>query len=576
MLGADVIAESIVQHGLKRVFLYPGGTVAPTIDALGRRGVELFVGRSEQGSGFAALAMARLTHQPQVLMATSGPGVTNLATVVADAYFDSVPLVVLCGQVATGDVRKLGMRQRGFQEIDTVAMMKPISKLALRMSVRNQPGRVMEYAFYHATHGRCGPVVVDVPMDLQRTEAYGNAPSWSDFCEPPRDEDVAYTLRQLSKAQHPVIIAGQGVIATESVECVRELARYYQVPVSHSMLGLGVMPSNDLLSLGFHGHTGVQRAGEAIYNADLLLVLGSRMDVRQTGTLYQDYAPHAEMIRVDIDQAELDNIRVRPHTVMNIHCDVGEFLRRATQVLQSQKMALGVGENRGKTRVYTQNDELHMDAILTPKQAPTSTSAGLSIPYLVSLLDKVTQDQSVVVVTGVGQHQSWVARHFTFDYPKRTFLTSGGHGTMGFDLPAAMGACLARPESAILCVVGDGSFQMNIQELATVREKNLPVKLIVADNQRLGLVSQFQNLNWSKDLTCGNKWNPDFAGIARAYGIPACTLTSEHTEAQLTYALKWMLNESGPVLLHCICDPTEDISPMLLGGQRIDQPWIKP
>jgi acetolactate synthase-1/2/3 large subunit len=560
--GAEVIADAFTRHGLARVFVYPGGTIAPILELMDGRGIDIFCSRHEQGAGYAALAAARLSGDAQVVMVTSGPGVTNLATVVADAYFDSVPLVILTGQVGTGDLRAPRvLRQRGFQEIDAVALMTPITKAQMSPMCPDDVAGAIETAFRIATEGRPGPVLVDLPMDVQRGALSGPV-ALAPQLHVSAGVDKALVSRAaewLAGAQRPVAIAGQGVIQGGAVDELRRLARTLGVPVSHSLLALGAMPTDAPLSLGFHGHTGNQVAGLAIHRADVLLVVGSRLDVRQTGTRPDAFAPQARVIRIDIDDAELAHSRVPLSLVLR--SDAASTLHALNEALAT------LGGPWEHAAWLEQIDRWRAAHSLEP-----GPGGQLKPQTVVSTLDRLTADDEVICVSGVGSHQQWTARHFTFDYPRRVWLTSGGHGAMGFDLPTAIGAQLARPTTRVVCCVGDGSLQMNIQELASLTSYDLPVTIVVIDNHRLGIVSQFQQLNWGRDPTCGAKWNPDFAAIARAYGLHAETVTEE---GALEPTLERALAVRGPALVHCIVDPDEDVSPMLLAGQTIDAMWTR-
>jgi len=560
MIGADSIIDSFIANAVNRIFVFPGGTIAPVLDAAIARGIEIITARHEQGAGYAALAAARLTRQPQVVMVTSGPGVTNVITPVADAYYDSAPLVVLTGQVGLADMRgDRPVRQRGFQEVDTGALLRPITKAQfLARQPSDLPGMMAE-AFRLACSGRLGPVVVDLPMPSQRGQheiAYpGEAIQDTELPEPDQDA-IEQAVAWLEQSSKPVILAGQGVLLAQAHKELRSLAENENIPVSQSLLALGAFPTQSPLALGFHGHTGNQYAGLAIHNADLLIAVGSRLDVRQTGTQVQSFVPNGRVIRIDLDNTELEHSRVR----------------QDLQILADARLALGA-LNRRLTGVklpdwsawHAQIDQWRSDFPLRFDEKST-----LKPQYVIAVANQLTADRQVVCVSGVGSHQQWAARHFDFDHPRRRWLTSGGHGAMGFDLPVAAGAQLTMPEAMVICFVGDGSLQINIQELATIVEHNLPVKIIVLDNHRLGIVSQFQNLNWHSDPTCGNKWNPDFAAIARAYGIPSHTVSSFE---QVGPTLRQALFEPGPAFVHCIVDDTEDVVPMLMGGQPMDKMW---
>jgi acetolactate synthase I/II/III large subunit len=563
LLGADVVADAFVRHGIERIHVFPGGTIAPVFEAVLARGIEIFTARHEQGAGYAALAAARLRGRPEVAMATSGPGVTNLLTPVADAYFDSTPLVVVTGQVGTADMRgERPVRQRGFQEVDTTAVMRPVTKEQLCPRRPEEVGAALERAFHVSAAGRPGPVLVDLPMDVQRGALDGLSPSPAvpqdaKTALPPLDGAQLDALAErLQRARRPVILAGQGVLLARAHGELRRLATLRGIPVSHSLLGLGALPADHPLALGYHGHTGNQYAGLAIHAADLVLVLGSRLDVRQTGSLPERFAPEAEIARVEIDPGELRHSRVRSD--LALAGDVGEVLRGLLARLRGAPPPdLGVWH----ARIAGWRERFALE---------WETGGPLKPQPIVRAANRLTAGEEVVCVTGVGSHQHWVARHFDLDFPRRALLTSGGHGAMGYDLPSAVGAQLARPGARVLCFVGDGSLQINLQELASVVERALPVKIVVLDNRRLAIVSQFQLQNWGADPTCGRKWNPDFAAVARAYGIPSWTVG--HAEG-IEPALAAMLAEPGPALVHCLIDPAEDVVPMLLAGQTLDRMW---
>lgn len=558
--GADLIVDALAAHGIDRLYVYPGGTIAPILESAKRRGLAIFCSRHEQGAGYAALAAARLGNSPQVAMVTSGPGVTNIVTTVADAYFDSTPLILLTGQVGTADLQgSPDLRQRGFQQVDTCALMQPVSKRQLLAERTSELPQLLARAFYEACSGRPGPVVIDLPMDIQR----GTADSESAPFILPREEvpgpcssDMETLLEWLTRSRRPVVIAGQGVLLSQAHQELRTLIEGVGIPISHSMLGLGAVPSTSPYSLGYHGHTGNQYAGKAIHHADLLIAVGSRLDVRQTGTRMKEFVPQGKIVRIDVDHSELDHSPIR--------CDLA-IRADARHTLAALNAALA-------GRQLPDWSEWHREIARWKERYPLTfdRNGPLKPQLVIETVAKLTRRRPVCCVSGVGSHQQWVARHFNFDFPRRRWLTSGGHGAMGYDLPSAVGAQLYDPESLVLCFVGDGSLQMNIQELATISELQLPLKIFVLDNRRLGIVSQFQNFNWNDDPTTGQKWNPDFAAIAAAYGLTSQVLKdSNHLDAVVQHALE----TDGPVLIHCLIDQQEDVMPMLMGGQTLDKMW---
>ncbi len=556
-IGAHLIVESLLAYQCERLYVYPGGTIAPILDEAKAKGLAIFCARHEQGAGYAALAAARLSQQPQVVMVTSGPGVTNVLTCVADAYYDSTPLVVITGQVGTGDLcGDRPIRQRGFQEVDTPALFKTITKAQFQPTSGEQLAQVMADAFNVASQGRPGPVVIDLPMDVQRNElAQPTAVIPLETTRPVFAGDVSGLCELIVAAKQPLIIAGQGVLLSGATASLRALSNL-GIPVSHSLLGLGAIPTDSELSLGFHGHTGNQYAGVAIQQADLVLVIGSRLDVRQTGNQFDRFAENAKIVRIDLDQDEVAESRIRHDQFIN--ADVDKVLNALLPLLADKRLPCW----------QPWQDQL---ALLKQQHAlkPMQTQ-GLLPQRVIEMADQLTQGKTLVCTTGVGSHQHWVARHFTFDVPQRRLLTSGGHGAMGYDLPSAVGAQLANPDALVLCIVGDGSFQMNIQELAAIQEYKLPIKIIVLDNHRLGLVSQFQQFNWQDDPTTGEKWNPDFCAIAQGYGIESFAVTEAD---DLNAILSQALNSPQAALVHCQVAIEEDLTPMLLAGQTLDNMW---
>jgi acetolactate synthase I/II/III large subunit len=558
--GADLVLDAFLRHQVKKVFIFPGGTIAPILDRVEKRSnIEIVCPRTEQGAGYAALGYSRMTGETAVFMVTSGPGVTNAVTPVADAYYDNIPLVVITGQVGTGDMRgDLPVRQRGFQEVDTVDLMRPITKAVFQVTDIRDLSDVMEQAFFLAGSGRQGPVVVDLPMNVQRGTIDPAA------CRPAvkRTEVVPFlpadkieTLAQwISTAQRPVILAGGGVIASGAFAELRALADKYRIPVTMSMPGMGAYPSDAPLSLGLCGYAGSQYANMAMYKSDLLIGIGTTFHLRQTGSLPAKTVEKGRVARIDLDINELRHSRVPLD--MDIHADA--------------KAAMAALE-RALSRLPAPSTVAWLDQIAAWKaKYPLLTGKPSHLPKpqdVIAAANSAVRGKKVIVTTGVGQHQVWVPRHFDFNAPDRVLLTSSGHGTMGFDLPAAIGAKIAEPEACVICFVGDGSLQMNIQELATIVERDIDIKIVVLDNHALSIVAQFQRQNWKSHPSTGDKYNPDFAAIAGAYGIASVSIASSEGMAD---KFRFALNCKGPVLIHCQVDPQEDLLPMLLGGHTLD------
>ncbi|HEX4269929.1 MAG TPA: thiamine pyrophosphate-binding protein, partial [Rhizomicrobium sp.] len=421
--------------------------------------------------------------------------------------------------------------------------------------IRDLPN-ALEQAFFLARSGRQGPVVVDLPMNIQRGMLDGEAPiAHANEVVPFVPADKIEALAQwIASAQRPVILAGGGVIASGAVQELRALAEACKIPVVMSMPGMGAVSSRSPLSLGMCGYAGSQYANMAMYKADLLIGVGTTFHLRQTGSLPDKTVEKGRVARIDLDMNELRHSRVPLD--LEIHADA--------------KAALAALE-RAMQRTGRPDTAAWLEQIADWKsQYPLLTGKPSRLPKPQAVIEAVNvsvQGSPVIVTTGVGQHQCWVPRHFDFNAPERVLLTSSGHGTMGFDLPAAIGAKIANPDATVVCFAGDGSLQMNIQELATIAEQQMDIKIVVLDNHALSIVAQFQRQNWKSHPATGERYNPDFAAVAQAYGIAAVSITSgEGMRARISTALK----QKGPVLIHCQVDPQEDLLPMLLGGHTLD------
>jgi acetolactate synthase-1/2/3 large subunit len=566
MLGAEIIAETLKSVGVKRIFLFPGGTVTPLLDALVKEGIEYICTRNEQGAGYAAIGAAKVTGFPQVVMVTSGPGATNVLTPVADAYYDSVPLLVFTGQVSTKDINfEKKIRQTGFQETDTVSIFKPITKKLHILTFDEDISRTIFDSFKLTNEGRPGPVLIDLPMDVQRNEAKHKytKPDKFSYIGVVNDTENMHKNRMflkvnklISQSKRPLILAGNGIYISRSVGEFHAFVKKYNIPVVSSMPGVGVLHTKHPLYFNFIGHTGEYYANLALCYADLLIVFGARLDLRQTGTKIYDLKKNKKIVRVDIDGNELKFGRVKAD--ININMDLKQFfngfLASNFKTLKNKHSEWIDRINNWKSKFlssqFYQNSHLCMYDIIIS-------------------VDKATKDRKVVVTSGVGGHQQMAARYFTFDYPKRKWLTSAGHGTMGFDIPANIGAILNEKENTLgIVFVGDGSFQMNIQELATIKEHNLPIKIFVLDNQRLGVVSQFQMLIWGSDPSTGNKKNPSFSKIGKAYGLKEFDI---YKKKEINSVLKKVFKDLSPAVVHCHIDFSEDLLPMLLSGQKLSE-----
>ena len=566
---ADWVAEVFRKNAIERIFLYPGGTIAPLINACLKVGIRVECFKSEQGAGYAALAYSRVTGRPQVVMVTSGPGVTNVITPLADAFYDSTPLILITGQIGTGDLKvRKAVRQRGFQETPTVDLTKPISKKATCMLSPEDVFREVPEAFRLAVAVRKGPVVIDFPMDMQRLEIKDETLVSASDINSNNTEGLPVTLNPLvmseivataAGAKRPVLLLGHGALSAGAYDQYLEIAKATDALVVTSLLGIGSYDTTDPRCLGFVGHTGHLAANRAVYECDFLMVLGSRLDVRQTGTMVDKFVPNGNVVWVNTDQTELENPRV--NAKWKVQSDVAGF---CSGFLRDYK---------GKTAGA---DSDWQESVLSLKREEAEDRPKIDSVYLqprpvLQCLSRLIGDAALTVVTGVGCHQHWAARHMAYRPKDSQLLTSGGHGTMGYDLPSAIGAAMAQPNRRVLCIVGDGSLLMNIQELASLHERNLDVKVLVMNNSRLGIVSQFQLITWNTDPTTGDFISPDFMAIAKGFGISAERLENS---AELESKIKDFWNKPGPALLDVMIDPVADVVPMLLGGQHMGEMWM--
>ena len=567
---ADWVADRFVENGIDRIFVYPGGTIAPLVNACIRKNIIIENFKNEQGAGYAALAFSRLTGKPQVVMVTSGPGVTNVLTPLADAYYDSTPLVVITGQVGTPDLNsRHGVRQRGFQEVPTVAMTSPISKLSVCLLSSNEVYKNIPLAFKLSAEGRHGPVVLDFPMDIQRLEIKDLSEILIDDNEVNistnkenrlniQDNLVKDIASFGTKAKLPVLLLGQGALIAGLFEEYTEIADRLDAAVVTSFLGVGAFDTENKRYMGYIGHTGHKIANKIVHDADFLLVLGSRLDIRQTGNQVKDFVPNGKVAWIDIDEAELNNPRV--NVDWRINSCISEFCEAFIPNLK----------NRANEKENYKIGEYASEFLKRYEDIPSINSSSIQPRDLMDSLDPHIKSKKTIVVTGVGCHQHWAARHLSFKPNNVKHLSSGGHGAMGYDIPSAVGAAMANPNDMVLCIVGDGSILMNIQELATIKERDLNIKIVVLNNRRLGMVSQFQLITWGADPTTGDVESVDFKSIGQGFGITSIKLDkNESMESKINE----LFSLSGPALLEVILDYDSDVVPMLLAGQKMDEMW---
>lgn len=543
LTGAEIIVKSLERRGIEIVAGIPGGSNLPVYNALYKSSIRHILARHEQGAGFIAHGIARSTGRAAVCLATSGPGVMNLLTAIADAKLDSVPIVAITGQVPTSMIGT-----DAFQEVDTYGMTLNITKHNFLVKSAEELLHVIPRAFMIAEGGRKGPVVIDVPKDVQLQEV--NFIQWPDLKED-RGPSVAYDTaeveqiaRLIHRSKRPLIYAGGGIVNSGAANILSQVAKKNSIPVTLTLMGLGAMHPDDPLYVGMIGMHGAQSTNYIVDEADLLLAFGVRFDDRAIGKV-QEFCPRASIVHIDIDDSEIGKIK---KSALSMTTDVKPVLEALLSLLEPN-------DRRGWTA--------RIEAI--KKAHPLSLPRTQDLLHPLNLMGHINamSRPDAIVTTDVGQHQMWVAQAYPFHRP-RTLLTSGGLGTMGFGLPAAIGAALAHPDRQIICISGDGSFQMNIQELATLSELDLNVSIVIMNNQHLGLVRQQQELFFDGNYIASRfSKRLDFAAIAREYGIPGVNLGTVNDPLRV---LKGMLAGSGPCIIDVPIHYAENVFPMVPPG----------
>lgn len=538
--GSQILIKALERNGVKQIFGYPGGTIMPVYDALVGSGLKHYLCRHEQGAALAADAYGRVTRKAGVCMATSGPGATNLVTGIANAFMDSVPMVVITGQVPTAL-----QGTDAFQEVDIFGITLPIVKHSYTVRDIAAIPRIVNEAFELAQGGRPGPVLIDFPKDM--SAGMGGVADAPPVFRPqvrlPDSRSLQAAGEMLSNARRPLIIAGGGIGISDSVDVFREFAVRTGVPVTATLKGLGVMPADDPCYVGMLGMHGNGAANHAVQNCDVLMVVGARFDDRATGQLAQ-FAPSARIIHLDIDPAEISKLRKADVAIVSELAPALESIRP-----ERKARATWCAQCAGWKKEFAWRYDAPGEGIYAPKLLRDLSRA---------------RPEGMIITCDVGQHQMWVAQHCKFNDPLE-HISSGGLGTMGYGLPAAIGARIAKPEATVVCVSGDGSIMMNIQELATLKRYAIDVKILLLDNSALGLVRQWQELffngNYSEvDLSD----NPDFAMVANAFGIQSRSIDQPE---EVTDAIEWLLNTQGAALLHVTIDPMENVWPLVPPGK---------
>ena len=548
--GARLVVEALENEGVTHIFGYPGGAIMPVYDALTRSAqLQHILVRHEQAAALAADAYGRVTGRPGVCIATSGPGATNLVTGIANAFLDSAPMVAITGQVATPL-----MGTDAFQEVDILGITLPIVKHSFVIRCTADIPRIFAEAFHIARSGRPGPVLIDLPKDMGAQSAVPD-PFDPPHCpaEPLDEAAIAAADALIAAAERPLLYLGGGIAIASAEQQVRRFARRTGIPVVATLKGLGAVPTDDPAFLGMLGMHGTRVANVAIDECDLLICIGARFDDRATGKL-DSFAPRAKVIHIDFDPAEIGKLRCPEVGIAGDICAIVDGLA-ATPGRISPWAAHCAARKRDWAPRY---------------DAPGN---GVYAPALLKQLSEAAGDDAIFTCD-VGQHQMWVAQHCRFTRPQ-AHLTSAGLGAMGYGLPAGIGALLADPGATVITVSGDGSFMMNVQELATIRRYRLPLKIVLIDNSQLGMVRQWQELFFEENFSeIDLSDNPDFAEVGRAFGIEAFTI-DERSEVE--GAIARLLATAGPVLCHVRINSRENVWPLVPPNssnlQMLEQRW---
>lgn len=545
--GAEILLKCIEAEGVDTIFGYPGGMALPIYDALYDSGIRHILGRHEQGVAHAADGYARATGRPGVCLATSGPGATNLVTGLANAFMDSVPIVAITGQVT-----RSSLGRDSFQEADITGITMPITKHNYLVKEPNELARTVKEAFYIATTGRPGPVLIDVPSDVSLLQVDYSPPYEVKLpgykLAPDTDPgQITKAVEAIADARRPLIYAGGGVIISGAHKELLQLAEMLAAPVTCTLMGLGGFPGGHPLFLGMLGMHGTKYANFAVSECDLLIAVGARFDNRVTGKL-ETFAPKAKKIHIDIDPAEISkNVKVD----IPIEGDVKIVLSRLLGMLRPNL------EEAWREKINAWKREY-----------PLKYCAGSNIKpqYVIEEIYNLTQGDARIT-TEVGQHQMWTAQYYSFTKP-RSFITSGGLGTMGFGLPAAIGVQVGCPDEVVFDIAGDGSIQMNIQELCTAVNYNLPINVAILNNGYLGLVRQWQEMFYNRRYSQSELLNPDFIKLAEAYGAVGIRVTRKDEVAP---ALERAIKLKEPVILDIVIDKEDNVLPIVPPDGSLDK-----
>ncbi len=559
LTGAQIIIQALINEGVDRVFGYPGGAILPFYDALFLQDkIQHILNRHEQASSHAAEGYARSTGKVGTVIVTSGPGATNTITGLTDAYLDSIPVVCISGQVASTVIGT-----DGFQEADIIGLTRPCTKHNYLVKDVNDLGYIIHEAYHIARTGRPGPVLIDIPKDVQNNIGIYHGKVVIDRSSykldkkqhlEPEETTINDAIELLKNAQKPIIYTGGGIInsGAKASELLAKFVELTGYPITNTLMGLGGFSGNDEHFIGMLGMHGTYEANMAMYDCDVMLNIGARFDDRITGVV-KKFSPNSKKIHIDIDNVSIDKI-------ITVDIKIVADATSALEALINRWQELGLKNRKNKIKDWWDQIKKWQDI---KSLAYEKCDKFIKPAYALERLNEFTKNDHPFVTTDVGQHQMWAAQYLKFDRPKY-WITSGGLGTMGYGVPAAIGAQIAHPKNLVLCISGDGSFLMNMQELSTIKQYNLPIKIIIINNGYLGMVRQWQELVFeNRESESYMDALPDFVKLAESFGIKGMRCTNPK---ELEQKFKEMLDHKGPVLFDCVVQKEENVFPMIPAG----------
>ena len=566
--GAEIVFKCLKDQDVEFIFGYPGGAVLPIYDELkNHSSIKHILVRHEQGAGHAAEGYARSSGKPGVVLVTSGPGATNVVTALTDAYMDSVPLVCISGQVPT---HLIGTD--AFQECDTTGITRPCTKHNWLVKDIKDLSRILHEAFQVATTGRPGPVLVDIPKDVQFAKTNYSKPKMmkkinGKFHNKFSQKEIDELINLISKAKKPIIYSGGGVINSgpEASETLKEFVRLIGFPITSTLQGLGAFPGDDNQFIGMLGMHGTYEANNAMHDCDLLINIGARFDDRITGKI-DEFSPKSKKVHIDIDPSSINKIIKVDLAIVG---DVKEVLKTTIKRINKKQNGFKKSNKQQISKWWEQIQKWRTKDSL----GFINSDNTIKPQHAVQRLYELTKDQDTYVTTEVGQHQMWAAQHYKFNKPNR-WMTSGGLGTMGYGLPAAVGVQIAHPDKLVIDIAGEASVLMTMQEMSTAVQYNLPIKIFILNNQYMGMVRQWQELLHEKNYSESySEALPDFVKLAEAYGCKGLKVDNPN---DLDSKIKEMIDHNGPVIFDCHVDPNENCFPMIPSGKPHNQMILGP